>query len=114
MKRFFFSALHHIKYHSETVIAIPVSILSLLAIAFAVRLATGDSLTEDITSVASYGIKGVGFLIAAGLAIAIKSRGFGDVDEKTCSWQILLIDSLSLWITLLLALLAVFGSTLWL
>ncbi|MEI6870641.1 MAG: hypothetical protein WCL08_00025 [Verrucomicrobiota bacterium] len=105
---------HKICYHSETVIAIPLAVSSLLVISLVVSWVVGNSLTEDITTVVKYAIRGVGFLMASGSAIAIKSRGFGDVDETACDWKVLLVDSLSLWIVLLLSILAFFGASLWL
>lgn len=114
MKALLEKILDKVLFHSETVIAIPVAIAALLAISMVVKWATGGDLTEDIGTVVSYSIKAVGFLIAAGIGIAIKSRGFGDVDEKTCSTGKLLVDSISLWIVLLLAVLCLFGATLWL
>lgn len=105
---------NNLLFHAETIIAIPVGMGFLFMIAMMVKLWVGNSLSEDVESVAKYAIRGVGLLIAGGVAIGLKSRGAGDVDENSVSWPILLIDSLSLWIFFLLSLLAIFGSSLWL
>ena len=103
----------HVSYHAETVIAIPAAILGLIAISYVVNWFIGRPSTEDVQSISKYAIQGVGFLIAAGISIAIKSRALGDVDEKNVDFKVYLVDSISTWIILLLSLIAVFGSSLW-
>lgn len=103
----------------EWTLGIPVSILGLLSIAIFVSFLRSVnwfpiSLTEDIGMVIKYAIRGVGLVIALGVAGSFKSWLAGDVDETTCPWQILLIDSATLCLFIVLSLLGVFGSSLWL
>jgi len=102
-----------VSYHSETIIGIPCAVLGLLLISEAVGWFTGRSITEDVDSVAKYAIQAVGFLIAAGISIAVKSRSIGDIDQNSVDFKTYLCDTLASCFFLILALIAVFGSSLW-
>jgi hypothetical protein len=108
------SVKSHVSYHSETIVAIPAAIIGLILISEITNFLIGRPSTEDVQMIAKFAIRGVGFLIAAGASIAIKSRALGDIDQNSVSFSKYLVDCLSTWIILLLALLAVFGSSLWL
>jgi hypothetical protein len=108
-----------ILYHREWTVAIPFILFFLVALAWlTVWLQSAPyfpgSLTEDVGMVIKYAIRGVGLVISFATAGYFKSWLAGDVDENTCNWKTLAIDSLTLWIFVAVSLLAVFGSSLWL
>jgi hypothetical protein len=117
--KFLISLVRAATQNREWVFGIPVAIAFLLVIASLVSILQSIawfpiSLSEDVGMVVKFSLNGVGLVIALGIAGSFKSWLAGDVDEKTCSWPILLIDSLILCVFVILSLLAVFGSRLWL
>jgi uncharacterized membrane-anchored protein len=90
-------------YHREWTLAVPFIILFLLAVALlTVWLQNAPyfpgSLTEDVGMIVKYAIRGVGLVLAFSTAGYFKTWLAGDVDENTCNWKTLLVDSLTLWI----------------